>query len=62
MNKSEFIKDLYYMNRDEREAIGLNSYLTVDEYYVENLEFVEKLWRNYEETGEYPLPTYASKR
>jgi len=62
MNKSMFIRYLYYMNRDEREAVGLSKYLTADEYYAENIEFIEKLWRNYEETGEYPFPTYAGKR
>jgi len=57
MDKKQFVMNLYYMNKEEREAIGMVGYSGPDEYYSYNAPFINELWKQYEETGKYPFRT-----
>jgi len=57
MDKKAFVVKLYFMNKDERESVGMKGYAGPDEYYITNKHFIDNLWEQYEETGKYPFLT-----
>lgn len=46
LSLSEFSLELYYQNRDEREAFGIEP-ITFDEYFARNVEFLLGLYSEY---------------
>lgn len=54
-DKETFISHLYWMNREEREAIGQKIYDSVELYYKTNKPFIDAQWEHYEKTGKHPF-------
>jgi len=55
INFQTFVEQLYWMNRDEREAVGVAGFPSADAYYRANKPFIDIQWRLYEETGKHLL-------